>query len=48
MNESFRLSFAGLTPSRIVEGLRRLGPLFEEEAKIASRYQDPLPAMAMV
>lgn len=48
MNESFRLSFAGLSPSRIVEGLRRLGPLFEDEAKIASRYQDPRPEMAMV
>ena len=48
MNESFRLSFAGLSPARIVEGLKRLGPLFEEEAKIASRYQDPLPEMAMV
>ncbi len=48
MNESFRLSFAGLSPARIVDGLRRLGPLFEEEAKIASRYQDPMPEMAMV
>ena len=48
MNESFRLSFAGLSPARIVDGLRRLGPLFEEEAKIASHYQDPMPEMAMV
>jgi hypothetical protein len=32
----------------MVEGLRRLGPLFEDEAKIASRYQDPQPEMAMV
>lgn len=48
MNESLRLSFAGLSPSRIVEGLRRLGPLFEDEARIASRYQDPQPEMAMV
>ena len=48
MSESFRLSFAGLSPARIVEGLKRLGPLFEEEAKIASRYEDRLPEMAMV
>ncbi|WP_051670438.1 PLP-dependent aminotransferase family protein [Bryobacter aggregatus] len=48
MNESFRLSFAGLSPQQITEGLRRLAPLFEEEARIASRYQEPLPAMAMV
>lgn len=48
MNENLRLSFAGLSPARIVEGLRRLGPLFEDEARIASRYQDPRPEMAMV
>lgn len=47
-HESFRLSFAGLSPTRIAEGLRRLAPLFEEEAQIASRYHDPLPALAMV
>jgi len=48
MNECLRLSFAGLSPARIVEGLRRLGPLFAAEAQIASRYQDPQPVMAMV
>ncbi len=47
-HESFRLSFAGLSPSSIAEGLRRLAPLFEEEALIASRYHDPVPALAMV
>ncbi len=47
-HESFRLSFAGLSPTRIAEGLRRLAPLFEEEAQLASRYHDPLPAVAMV
>lgn len=48
LNESLRLSFAGLSPARIVEGLRRLGPLFEDEARMASRYRDPRPEMAMV
>ncbi len=49
--ENFRLCFAGLSPSRIEEGLRRLKPLFAEEALRASQSDnqlDPLPEMAMV
>jgi 2-aminoadipate transaminase len=49
--ESLRLSFAGLAPARIEEGLRRLAPLFAEEAARASRGQDqpePVAEMAMV
>ena len=46
--ESLRLSFAGLSPGRITEGLRRLEPLFSEEARIAARMKEPAPEMAMV
>lgn len=49
--ENLRLSFAGLSPARIEEGLRRLKPLFAAEAQRAQSVADnrePLPAMAMV
>lgn len=46
--ESLRLSFAGLSPGRIAEGLRRLEPLFQEEARVAARMKEPAPEMAMV
>jgi 2-aminoadipate transaminase len=48
LGESFRLSFAGLSPQRIAEGLRRLQPLFEEEARLASRHQQTTAELAMV
>jgi 2-aminoadipate transaminase len=49
--ENLRISFAGLPPARIEEGLRRLAPLFAAEAQRAQtavENQEPLPAMAMV
>jgi 2-aminoadipate transaminase len=47
-NESFRISFAGLSPARIAEGLRRLQPFLEDEVRLASRYPQPLAELAMV
>ncbi len=49
--ENLRISFAGLAPARIEEGMRRLQPLFAAEAqraKLAVANMEPLPAMAMV
>ena len=46
--ESFRLCFAGLSPALIAEGLRRLKPLFDEEAQLASRPSEFAPQLAMV
>jgi 2-aminoadipate transaminase len=49
--ENLRISFAGLAPARIEEGMRRLKPLFAAEAQraqSAASNLEPLPAMAMV
>jgi 2-aminoadipate transaminase len=49
--EHLRISFAGLSPARIQEGMRRLAPLFAAEVQRASGARDSmdaLPAMAMV
>lgn len=42
---TLRLSFAGLEPDRIREGLRRLGEVFEEERSRAAARFEPAPAL---